>query len=289
MGGARPRLRTATLADTPNVVPLLNAAYGESPTFEARFRAYVQLEPGGWVVIEGPEGPVGVGGFVRFGACAYIGLMGVAPLAQRTGLGSMVFEELLRRCDALGVRLLLLDATEKGAALYQKYGFEDHGKALAYQIDAGLLPVAEGAAGVRIEPLRDADEPAVAAIDAAAYGADRTALLGTLLREYAGRAFVARGLSGALVGYAIGQSLSFGPCVAPSAGVACALARTIVALPYPAKVTWLVADQNAAAIGAALSLGGVVGKTWRHLRRGSGYALASDWSNVFAKATLAVG
>ena len=62
------RTRTATAADVPAVVPLLDAAYGPSPTFDERFRAYLSIEPEGWVVIEGASGLIGVGGFVTLRA-----------------------------------------------------------------------------------------------------------------------------------------------------------------------------------------------------------------------------
>jgi hypothetical protein len=77
--------------------------------------------------------------------------------------------------------------------------------------------------------------------------------------------------------------------MARSSDVARALVRRTLSLPYEGPVTWLVAGQNAGAVALAGEVGGAPGKTWRHMRRGDAAALASDWSQLFAKASLAVG
>jgi GNAT superfamily N-acetyltransferase len=287
------RPRTATLADIASVVPLLDAAYGPNPTFEPRFTSYLSLEPGGWVVVEGASGLMGVGGFVSFGRCAYVGLMAVSPDAQRRGIGAAIFEELLARCEVLGRTLLLLDASNAGAPLYERYSFRDHGTALAYTFDPRALasaPDDEGA--IQVHAIDPADGPLaadVAAFDARCYGADRSLLVLRCLRDLPGRAFVARAASGELVGYAIGQARSFGPCMARSRDVAHALARRTLRLPYNDPVTWLVAGQNPDALALVRALGGTLGRTWRHMRRGNDAELTSDWSSLFAKVSLAVG
>jgi GNAT superfamily N-acetyltransferase len=286
-------LRTATPADIPNVIALLEAAYGRKPTFGERFTAYLSLEPGGWVVVESASALVGVGGFVSYGRCAYLGLIGVSPQAQRRGIGIAIVEDLLRRCDALGHRLLLLDASDPGAPLYERYSFRDQGTSFVYTID----PHAAGRAlddspVVAIDPIDAGDERTateVAAFDARVFGADRSPLVHYYLRAFRGRAFAARDPSGELVGYSVGQSLSFGPCMARSTDVARALARRTLALPYEGAVTWLVAGQNRDAAALALAMGGVPVGTRRHMRRGDAAQLASEWSSLFAKASHAVG
>ena len=124
------RIRTATREDLSNVVPLLNAAYGPRATFGARFNSYLSLQPHGWVVADGGAGLIGVGGFVSFARCAYIGLMAVSPERQRSGIGASLFEEILTRSEDHGCTLLLLDASDAGAPLYEKYSFRDHGRVL---------------------------------------------------------------------------------------------------------------------------------------------------------------
>jgi hypothetical protein len=62
-----------------------------------------------------------------------------------------------------------------------------------------------------------------------------------------------------------------------------------MALPFEGRVSWLVPGQNAAATKLAEAVGGAPTRTWRHMRRGSGALLESDWSSLYAKASLAVG
>jgi GNAT superfamily N-acetyltransferase len=284
-------LRTLTLADTSAVVPVLDAAYGRSSVFESRFRMHQSIEPDGWVGAHDASGMIGVGGFVSFGACAYIGLMAVRPDAQRRGVGDAVFREILRRCDALGRRLLLLDASAAGAPLYERHGFEDRGVALGYTIDRRVVNELPGSPSVTVEPFDGQGSSAddVAKLDARCYGADRGALVRALLRELPGRAFVARDrATGEMVGYSVGQSRSFGPCMATSTDAARALLRRTLTLPYEGEVTWLVAGQSSAARALAERVGGSPTRTLRHMRRGAAL-LESDWSSLFAKASLAVG
>jgi GNAT superfamily N-acetyltransferase len=286
------RLRTVTAVDIPALVPLLNSAYGHNPAFEARVRLYSALEPQGWVMLDGPSAPAGVGGFVRFGRCAYIGLMGVSPDAQRRGIGGALFEEILRRCEAAGAALLLLDASEAGAPLYERYAFRDHGEALSFTLDPGVARPADDAGDIRIGAIDPTDEAVVtevARLDAHGYGADRSSLVRACLHGARARAFGARDPSGELVGYAIGQRRSLGPCVARSTEVARALAGRTLGLSYDGSVTWLVPSQNPSAIDIVRSLGGVPARRLRHMRRGDASVLASDWETLFAKQSFAVG
>jgi predicted N-acetyltransferase YhbS len=283
-------LRTLGPADIARAVPLLNAAYGENPMFEARLRRYLAAEPEGWVVLDGEGGLAGMGGFVGFGPCAYIGLMAVAPTEQRRGIGAAVFEELLHRCAARGHEQLLLDASAVGAPLYAKYGFHDHGEAAAWSLDARAEgDLCEALDDVAVDHLTERDVAEVVALDAACFGADRSALVRPVLAAATKRAFVARERAGSVVGYAVGQARTFGPCLARSPRVADALARRALALPYDGKVMWLVAEQNAGAIALARSLGATRTRAWRHMRRGPNALLTSDWSTLFAKVSLAAG
>jgi Acetyltransferase (GNAT) domain len=147
-------------------------------------------------------------------------------------------------------------------------------------------------AAIQVRPIEADDasiEVEVGRFDARCYGADRAALVRRALREHRGRAFAARDASGELVGYCIGQTRSLGPCMARSTDVARVLFRRTLALPYENGVTWLVAYQNRDAVALARELGGVPARRLRHMRRGDPASLASDWSTLYAKVSLAVG
>jgi GNAT superfamily N-acetyltransferase len=284
-------LRLALPSDVPAVVPLLNAAYGAHPTFEERFRAYRSLEPEGWIVAEEGASILGVGGFVVFGRCAYVGLMAVSPAAQRRGIGAAIFDELVARCDARGVALLLLDASDAGAPLYAKRGFRDHGRALSFALDPRVERSPD--ASVRIDPVAAEDGATVSAIarfDARCFGADRSAFFRDALARFRDRACVARDALGEIAGYAIAQRHSIGPCMARSAAIARALVTRSLTLSFDGeRVTWLVPEQNGAAAALASAMGAGPVRQWRHMRKGEESALGSEWTEVFGKASLAVG
>lgn len=285
-------VRTITGEDLPAAIDLLNAAYGANPNFDPRLRRYVATEPEGWVVAERGSELVGLGGYVSFGRCAYIGLMAVAPGAQRVGIGAAIFESLLQRCESRGCSLLLLDANDAGAPLYEKYGFHDHGEALAFALEPNPLGRLSAEGGTRCFPLGLRDEATVAEVielDERAYGAERSRFLRHCFAEFAGRAFVARDETGSLVGYALAQARSFGPCAARSSGVARALLQSALVLPYESRVSWFVAGQSEEAGRLARELAGSPIRRWRHMRRGAEASLPSDWSSIFAKASLATG
>jgi hypothetical protein len=185
--------------------------------------------------------------------------------------------------------LLLLDASEKGIPLYEKYAFWDHGSVVGYAIAPRPADREGREEDIDVQPIGAGMEVEIVAFDAACYGADRTSLVRYLLGAYAGRGFVARDRSGAVIGYAIGQAHSLGPCMARSSAVARALVCRTLTLPFEGHVGWFVGANNREAIDLAGALHAVPGRTWRHMRRGRADALASNWSQLFAKASLAVG
>ncbi len=285
-------VRDVTRDDVPALVALLDAAYGKNPSFEARLRTYLDVEPAGWVLIEDATGAVAVGGFVACGRCAGIGLMGVSPAAQRRGLGSSVLEALLRRCDERGLVLRMLDASAAGAPLYARFGFQDHGEALGFTFDTPPTPGLDVDRSLRIAAI-DAQNPTtvedVIALDARSFGAPRGPLLRRYLAAHPGRGLAARDPTGTLVGYVVAQARSVGPCAARSPEIAGALMRHALALPFEGAASCFVPGQNAAAVALVESLGGKRGRRWRHMRQGPAGTLESDWSTLFAKASLAVG
>jgi hypothetical protein len=127
-------------------------------------------------------------------------------------------------------------------------------------------------------------------LDTHGYGANRASLVQAMLAQFPGRTLVAKdAATGALVGYAIAQTRSFGPCVAVTSDVTQPLLRQAMTLDYAGPVTWLVAGQSPEAVQLAESVCGAPTRTWRHMRRGESAARACAWSTLFAKASLAVG
>lgn len=152
---------------------------------------------------------------------AALGLVGVSAGLQGQGIGRAVMQRLL---DLAGDRAVGLYATEAGETLYRQLGFATCGTVRQLQgatFRSPLQPLPEGG---RLRPVGRSDPAAVAALDRAATGLDRTALMEALLR--AGTAVMLdRGDSPA--GFAIlrrfGRGQVIGPVVASDATGAKAL------------------------------------------------------------------
>lgn len=141
---------------------------------------------------------------IRYGAdLAWISMVLVRPDLRRQGHATALMGWAV---DTLaGTRCTALDATPAGREVYRRLGFRD-----LWGFARWSLPAMTGAAGPRA--LRDEDWPAVLALDAAAFGAPREALL----REFAMRApaVVLDGPAG-LRGFALARDGARGPQVGP--------------------------------------------------------------------------
>jgi GNAT superfamily N-acetyltransferase len=110
------------------------------------------------------------------GRCAWISMVLVAADHRRKGLAT----RLLRRCvdDVLAAGLVpVLDATPAGRAVYQPLGFQD---AWSFQRLAAPAPRAGDPgipADITIHHVNDKSWPDLQAYDAAAFGADRGAII----------------------------------------------------------------------------------------------------------------
>jgi GNAT superfamily N-acetyltransferase len=181
------------------------------------------LELGSGIVAADSAGQaIGVGMWWAFGRQAgTVGTVLVAPEHQGRGVGRALMEALSAEA---GSRALMLNATAEGLSLYEKLGYGRIG--LVRQHQARLAgPVARPDAPAA--PVRRADpedKNALFALDAASFGADRTALIARLLA--AGEAWVVdrgHGPVGFTMLREFGRGQIIGPVVAPNEDDAVAL------------------------------------------------------------------
>ncbi len=180
------------------------------------------LRLGEGVAVEQDGALVGTGMVWPYGTThAALGMVGVAAAVQNQGLGRAVMQRLL---EIAGPRVVLLSATAAGEPLYRRLGFATVGavtqlQGIASQTD--LQPLAEGE---RLRPIGRSDPAALAALDRAATGMDRGALIAALLS--AGTTIVLD-RDGAPAGFAVlrrfGRGDVIGPVVAPDQAGAKAL------------------------------------------------------------------
>jgi GNAT superfamily N-acetyltransferase len=149
---------------------------------------------------------------IRHGdALAWISMVLVRPDLRRQGHATALMRWAIGALD--GTRCIALDATPAGREVYARLGFRDLWGFARWSVPA--LPVMPGP-----RPLRDADWPAVLAMDKAAFGAPRAAVL----RDFTARSpgFVLEGRGFALTRDGVrGQQV--GPVVARDDDAALAL------------------------------------------------------------------
>ena len=176
----------------------------------------------GIVAVDAAGLTVGVGLRWSFGRdVGTIGLVLVAPERQGRGIGRALMNALI--ADS-GSRTLMLNATAEGLPLYEKLGFVSTGFVRQHQgrlAEGAILPVAPDVPLRRAVP---ADHAALCVLDAAVFGADRSALIGSLLAR--GDAWLVD-RAGPPAGFAIlrafGRGMIIGPLAASSEDEAIAL------------------------------------------------------------------
>lgn len=126
------------------------------------------------IVAESNGAIVGTGVGSANGAVGWIGTIFVAPDLRGRGLGRALTAAVIDGLESAGCRTFVLVSTAEGLPLYERMGF-------AIQTHYRILE-APGLHGAAVDPgirrFRDADLPAITALDTEATGEDRAHVLG---------------------------------------------------------------------------------------------------------------
>ena len=145
---------------------------------------------------------------------ATVGLVVVSPACQGRRIGHRLMTALLQDLDDCTV---LLHATSEGRGLYERLGFVRTGELRQHQGMAQPVALVAPGPGRRLRPATEADLPALQALDAAARGMPRPALIDEIFRE--AEDTVVLDEDGQARGFAIlrrfGRGHAIGPVVAP--------------------------------------------------------------------------
>ena len=202
---------------------------------EADWRAMLELGHGWGVAIDGGPAPARLAASTvalpyedRF---AWISMVLVLPAWRERGLAGALLEVALDDLSARGL-VAVLDATPAGHPVYARQGFVDAGGIGRWRRVGGELrsrrrevpmPLRPGA---RLRPLRESDWPAIADLDAPAFGANRLPLLRQLARRLPAAAWVLEE-GGEVRAFLLGRdgrtALQLGPLVAGDESDAIAL------------------------------------------------------------------
>jgi GNAT superfamily N-acetyltransferase len=133
------------------------------------------------IVAVDSDGLIGTGVGTRNGAVGWVGTIYVVPERRGEGIGHELSRVVADRLEAAGCRTLVLAATPDGRRVYERLGFEVT-DAYVVMEHAGSSARAEGGApdpGVR--PFAHGDRDEALALDRAATGEDRSAVLTAMI------------------------------------------------------------------------------------------------------------
>jgi len=271
-------VRLLSERDLPALVALKDAAAWNQTGED--WRNLLRLSPAGCFGIDCDAALVATATAVCYAdRLAWIGMVLTHPGYRGRGFARRLMQQALAWIEARGADWIKLDATDMGRPLYASLGFVDE-----CPIERWGRP--PGAAG-RARALPPASLCSLSALDCAAFGADRSALLEVLAP------FGSAGADGA---YAMGRPGSkaayFGPAVAISPDAARDLVAWYVAGHAGETVYWDILPANAAAVVLAREFGfAPLRRLVRMARpgRAGAPAFAHDDSKVFAIAGFEYG
>lgn len=172
----------------------------------------------GCALDDGQDALAATAAVIRYGGdLAWIAMVLVRPDMRRRGIATALMRWAVGALR--GTRCAALDATPAGREVYRRLGFRD-----LWGFTRWALPEPPPATpGVR--PLAAEDRPALLALDAAAFGAPREALL----RDFAARCPQAAFVAGDGTGFALARDGARGPQIGPVVARDDATARALIA------------------------------------------------------------
>jgi len=218
---------------------------------------------------------VGFGAARSYGQAAYIGPMAVDPSVRRQGIATTLLRALIAFLQCTGCGTFLLDATESGAPLYERFGFSDVDRTDVYERDAkaGISADSPGR-------LDERDFLKAAAIDRRITGCDRS----DALRRFAQDSNVS--LAVHKHGYALTHGRVVGPWLAYSESVArVVFNRALTARPQVSVV--FVPRSNQEAVALVTDAGFILKRSLRHLCYGGPSPMMR--TSIFGQGSLGHG
>ena len=209
------------------------------------FERLLSLEPKGCFLAELDGKRVGITSSTVYGPLAFVGAVIVDPRVRGKGVGDTLLRATLDYLDSRGVKTVRLNAYLNVVPFYERLGFRGEYENSRY---GGRL-TASGGKPEGVRPLRRADLPGLADLDAPLFGARRADLLRRLAREFPRSFFVAHS-GGSPIGFIVGNpsagSCEIGPWVVDPrhADAASALLHALVSRLRPKEIALSVPKAN---------------------------------------------
>lgn len=157
---------------------------------------------------------------------AWISMVLVRPDRRRAGLATALMRWAVESLRDAGARCIALDATPAGREVYRRFGFRDLWGFRRWSLPPSLP---SPGASPPLRTLRDADWPALLALDMAAFGAQREALLRDFAARLPAAALVADAPGGGLAGFVLARDGVRAPQIGPLVATGPDVARTLLA------------------------------------------------------------
>jgi len=189
---------------------------------------FFAADPEGFFIGELDGSVISMISLVRYGtAFAFLGFYIVAREYRGFGFGLRIWQE---ACRAAGTRIIGLDGVMAQQENYRKSGFAFQYSHIRFRGVAA--EAARTATRIRMEPLAAIPFNALAAYDAAHFGADRKAFLAGWIKQPGSRGVAVRNASGKPAGYGVirpaARGWRIGPLFAETPELADALLRELV-------------------------------------------------------------
>jgi GNAT superfamily N-acetyltransferase len=224
------------------------AGWNQTPEDWQRLLAW---EPGGCFVAERDGQVVGTVTTTVYGTrLGWVGMLLVDSAVRRQGVGRALLAHALDWLEKVrGARTSALDATPLGKTLYDGMGFADQFSLQRYEGTAPPAAHAPAMSGLRLPGANDL--PALAALDAAVFGADRSHVLQSLIEAHPSHCHLLE-RDGAVQGYVCARpgarTWYVGPLVAANRAAAETLLRAALSLLAGQTVALDVPDGNEDAV-----------------------------------------
>lgn len=207
-------IRNLTPDDTDEMLQLCAMA-GWNQT-SADIRRLLELEPNGCFAARETDRLIGTVTTTTFGLkLAWVGMVLVHPEFRQRGIATTLIRRALDYLRMRGVSTIRLDATPAGRPLYERQGFVPEGNLERWSGEF---------AQVRVPTTVGGTWENISELDSAVFGADRSALLRSVLADSPYPLFLSRNESGELSGYAFARAGSravyIGPLIAADLTVA---------------------------------------------------------------------
>jgi ribosomal protein S18 acetylase RimI-like enzyme len=190
-------LRPLQEFDLKDVDRVIQAAFQRPVSALGQLQLQLKVEPEGFWVATSADQIVATVGCTDYGQFAYICLMCVLPQYQGQGLGRQMMEHALRWLENRGGRIVLLDATDMGARMYEDMGFVTDSTAIQFE---RARVVASAADDVSVRVATQDDLTAIAQFDAPLFGANRQKILDALWGQHCERYLITHDRAGQVTG-----------------------------------------------------------------------------------------